>query len=123
MAERTRWQYCQIEVGEGNSAVMKQFFADRLPVETLLHQNWPAMLGKLGEQGWEMVSAFANEGGRGKSPVTYVLKRSLGSTTGGGPQAMPPAPPPPTPSGPPSTPILPDEPEEDEPGFRPLDLP
>ena len=76
MLERTRWQYCQIEVGTGGG-ILKQFFADREPVETNLHHNWTGMLGKLGEQGWEMVSAFPSEGGRGRSPLTYVFKRLI----------------------------------------------
>jgi hypothetical protein len=77
MTERAHWQYCQIEVGTNSMGVLKQFFADRDPVETNLHTSWPGMLAKLGEQGWEMVSAFPSEGGRGRSPLTYVLKRSL----------------------------------------------
>jgi hypothetical protein len=77
MTERARWQYCQIEVGTNSMGVLKQFFADRDPVETNLHTSWPGMLAKLGEQGWEMVSAFPSEGGRGRSPLTYVLKRPL----------------------------------------------
>jgi hypothetical protein len=77
MADRTRWQYCQIEVGPNSMGVLKQFFADRQPVETELHQAWPAMVAKLGEQGWELVSVFPNEGGRGRSPLTYVFRRAL----------------------------------------------
>ena len=76
MAERAKWQYCQIEVGMNNIGTLRQFFADRDPMETDLHVTWPAMLAKLGEQGWELVSAFPNEG-RGHSPLTYVLKRPL----------------------------------------------
>ena len=81
MTDRMRWQYCQIEVGANSMAVMKQFFADRLPVEHDLRDNWPTMIAKLGEQGWEMDSAFPSEGGRGRSPLTYVFKRPL---SGGG---------------------------------------
>ncbi len=77
MVERRRWQFCQIEVGTNNIGVLKQFFADRDPVETSLHQGWPAMLAKLGDQGWELVSVFPNEGGRGRNPLTYVMKRPL----------------------------------------------
>jgi hypothetical protein len=55
--------------------VLRQFFPDREPVETNLYANWPGMIAKLGEQGWELVSAFPNEGGRGRSPLTYVFKR------------------------------------------------
>jgi hypothetical protein len=87
MAERARWQYCQIEVGANNAGVLKQFFAGRDPVETDLHANWPSMLAKLGEQGWEMVAAFPSEGGRGRSPLTYVLKRTLSG--GGAPPVSP----------------------------------
>jgi hypothetical protein len=76
MAERAKWQYCQIEVGMNNIGTLRQFFADRDPMETDLHITWPAMLAKLGEQGWELVSAFPNES-RGRSPLTYVLKRPL----------------------------------------------
>jgi hypothetical protein len=107
MADRMRWQYCQIEVGINSSGMLKQFFADRLPVETDLQQNWPAMLAKLGEQGWEMVSAFPNEGGRGRSPMTYVFKRALGGSggqvvpvSGGGSGGGTPPPEPPDRSGP-----------------------
>ncbi len=85
MSDRTRWQFCQIEVGANNIGVLRQFFPDRLPVETELHQNWPAMLAKLGEQGWDLVTAFPNEGGRGRSPLTYVLKRALPASGGGNP--------------------------------------
>ena len=77
MVERRRWQYCQIEVGANDMGVMKQFFADRIPVEHDLRDNWPTMIAKLGEQGWELVSVFPNEGGRGRSPLTYVFKRAL----------------------------------------------
>jgi len=122
MADRTRWQYCQIEVGTGESGILKQFFPDRQPVITDLHQGWAAMLAKLGDQGWEMVSAFANEGGRGKSPATYVFKRPLGATSIGG--SLPAQPPQASPPPPPTTPLLPEDTEEDEEGgFRPLDLP
>jgi hypothetical protein len=77
MAERTRWQYCQIEVGTGGTGILRQFFSDRDVMETQLHANWPSMLAKLGDQGWEMVACFPNEGGRGRSPLTYVFKRPL----------------------------------------------
>jgi hypothetical protein len=73
---RERWQYCLLEVASNNTGVLRQFFADREPVETNLSTNWAGMLAKLGEQGWEMVSAFPNEGGR-RSPLTFVLKRRL----------------------------------------------
>ncbi|HEC22822.1 MAG TPA: DUF4177 domain-containing protein [Chloroflexi bacterium] len=77
MAERRRWQYCQIEVGPNNAGILRQFFADRAAVETNLYDNWPGMLAKLGEQGWELVSVFPNESRRGRSPLTYVFKRPL----------------------------------------------
>lgn len=82
MPERVRWQYCQIEVGANSTGTLKQFVAGREFVETNLHGNWPGMLGKLGEQGWEMVSAFPNEGGRGHSPLTYVFKRPFTRNSG-----------------------------------------
>jgi hypothetical protein len=75
MGEQVRWQYCQVEVGSNGQGALKQFFADREPVETALYANWPGMIAKLGEQGWELVSVFPNEGGRGRSPLTYVFKR------------------------------------------------
>jgi hypothetical protein len=77
MADRVRWQYCQIEVGMNSIGQLKQFFADRDPVVTDLHVNWPAMVAKLGDQGWEMIAAFPNEGGKGRGPLTYVFKRPL----------------------------------------------
>lgn len=77
MAERGRWQYCQVEVGTNSLGVLRQFFTDRDPVQTDLHQGWPSMVAKLGEQGWELVSAFPNEIGRGRNPLTYVFKRPL----------------------------------------------
>jgi hypothetical protein len=77
MVERQRWQYCQIEVGMNNIGVLRQFFSDREPVITDLHTTWTTMIAKLGEQGWEMVSAFPNEAGRGRNPLTYVFKRLL----------------------------------------------
>ncbi|MBN1312923.1 MAG: hypothetical protein JXB30_16025 [Anaerolineae bacterium] len=77
MVERARWQYCQIEVGANNTGFLRQFFTDREPVQTDLHQNWPAMVAKLGDQGWELVCAFPNESGRGRNPLTYVFKRQL----------------------------------------------
>ena len=77
MAERSRWQYCQVEVGTNSLGILKQFFTDRDPVVTELHANWPGMVAKLGDQGWEMIAAFPNEGGRGRSPLTYVFKREL----------------------------------------------
>src|SRR5690606_20713690 len=83
MTQRTRWQYCQIETRTNDTGVLRQFFAERPPVETELHQNWPAMLAKLGEQGWELVSVVANEGGLGRRPLTYVLRRPLGTVSGG----------------------------------------
>lgn len=108
MAQLTRWQYCQIETRTNDTGVLRQFFADRKPVETELHQNWPAMLGKLGEQGWELVSAVANEGGLGRRPLTYVLRRPLGAAASG-----PAAPQPPTEPEPP-------EPKSPSTGFEPL---
>lgn len=119
MAQRTRWQYCQIETKTGGTGVLKQFFADRLPVETDLHQNWPAMLGKLGEQGWELVSVLTNEGGLGRLSTTYVLKRPLGAASAGSPPAQqvqqgpPPPPKPPEPAEPP-------QPKSPTTGFEPL---
>ena len=77
MPGRARWQVCQIEVGMNNIGVLRQFFAERDPVQTDLHVTWPAMIAKLGEQGWELVSVFPNEGGRGRNPLTYVFKRQL----------------------------------------------
>lgn len=73
---RTRWQYCQIEVNGENEGLLRQFFPDRPSVDHNLRDNWPAMIGKLGEQGWELVSVLPNEGGRGRNPLTYVFKRS-----------------------------------------------
>jgi hypothetical protein len=77
MADKVRWQYCQIEVNANTTGVLRQFFADREPVVTDLHINWPAMLGKLGDQGWEMIAALPAESGRGRNPLTYVFKRPL----------------------------------------------
>lgn len=77
MADKIRWQYCQIEVGMNSMGQLKQFFADREPIITDLHVNWPSMVAKLGDQGWEMISAFPNEGGKGRNPLTYVFKRPL----------------------------------------------
>jgi hypothetical protein len=77
LADRTRWQYCQIEVGMNSAGLLKQFFTDRDPVITDLQANWPSMLAKLGDQGWEMIAAFPSESGRGRSPLTYVFKRPL----------------------------------------------
>lgn len=77
MTDRVRWQYCQIEVGTNGLGTLRQFFAEREPILTDLHNSWPSMLAKLGEQGWELVSVFPNEGGRGRSPLTYVFKRTL----------------------------------------------
>lgn len=76
MAERTRWQYCQVEVGANSLGTLKQFFSDREVVVTELHNTWPGMLAKLGDQGWELVAVFPNESGRGRSPLTYVFKRA-----------------------------------------------
>lgn len=91
MSDRVRWQYCQIEVGANSIGQLRQFFPDREAVVTELYDNWPGMLAKLGDQGWEIVSVFPNEGGRGRSPLTYVLKRPLA------PGSSYPAPPPPPP--------------------------
>jgi hypothetical protein len=77
VADRVRWQYCQIEVGMNNLGVLRQFFAERDPVQTDLHTTWTSMLAKLGDQGWELISVFPNESGRGRSPLTYVFKRQL----------------------------------------------
>ncbi len=108
MVERTRWQYCQIELGANNTGVLKQFFADRAPVETELHQNWPAMLAKLGEQGWELVSVVAHEGGLGRRGLTYVFKRTLAGVSSG------------TPASGPGSPAGPPEPKGPAVGFEPL---
>jgi len=77
MAERVRWQYCQIEVGMNSLGVLRQFFAERDPIQTDLHNTWPSMVAKLGDQGWELISVFPNEAGRGRSPLTYVFKRQV----------------------------------------------
>lgn len=125
MAQRTRWQYCQIETRTNDTGVLKQFFAERSPVETELHQNWPAMLAKLGEQGWEMIGVVAHEGGLGRRPLTYVLRRPVGAASGGaGPTPLEaPAPPsdiPAPPSTPPQEPPEPSEPKSPTTGFEPL---
>jgi hypothetical protein len=75
MSQRRTWQYCQVEVGPNNQGVLRQFFAERDPVEMQLYQNWPSMIGKLGDQGWEMVSAVPGVGG--KNAVVYVFKRGM----------------------------------------------
>lgn len=122
MPSRTQWQYCQIETKMSGTGVLKQFFADRLPVETELHQNWPAMLGKLGEQGWELVSVLTNEGGLGRLGTTYVFKRPVGSTAGSQPTPIAaqtvstPTTPPPAPPEPPEPP----EPKSPTTGFDPI---
>lgn len=77
MADKIRWQYCQVEVGVNSTGQLKQFFADRDPIITDLHMNWPAMVAKLGDQGWEMIAAFPGESGKGKNSLTYVFKRPL----------------------------------------------
>jgi hypothetical protein len=74
VADRARWQYCQVEVGTNGMGVLRQFFAERDPIQTDLHNTWGPMIAKLGDQGWEMISVFANEGGRGR---TYVFKRQM----------------------------------------------
>jgi len=63
------------------------------------------------------VGAFPNEGGRGRSPLTYVFKREM---PGGGsnPVASPPAQGNPTPQQPPEPPA-PSGPVQD---FEPLDF-
>ena len=130
MANRDKWQYCQIEVGANRLGILKQFFSDRAPVETDLHQAWPAMLAKLGEQGWELVSAFPNEGGRGRSPLTYVFKRTYPGSSApvvnaNVAQSMPASTSPPQPPSSTSAPISPDEPPEDKgpvTDFEPLDF-
>ena len=117
MADRSRWQYCQVEVSSHNTGVLRQFFADRLPVETDLHQGWAAMLGKLGEQGWEMVSVLQS----GRS-VVYVFKRMLSAGSQPGLVAAP------TtfaqPQQPPQPPQQQNPPEEKGPvkDFEPLDF-
>jgi hypothetical protein len=119
MANRTRWQYCQVEVGTNTNGFLKQFFADRQPVESDLHQNWPAMIAKLGEQGWELVGVLPNESGRGRSPLTYVFKREMpGSGSGTNPATPPPVQGTP-PSQPPPEPSAPSGPVQD---FEPLDF-
>jgi hypothetical protein len=115
MANRTRWQYCQIEVGANSLGFLKQFFAGQQPVETDLHQGWPAMIAKLGDQGWELVGAFPNESGRGRNPLTYVFKREM---PGGGSNPTPPAQSSPTPQQAPDPP-RPSGPVQD---FEPLDF-
>ena len=77
MPERVRWQYCQIEVGMNSLGVLRQFFAERDPIQTDLHNTWPSMVAKLGDQGWELISVFPNESGHGRSPLIYVFKRQL----------------------------------------------
>ena len=77
MMERKRWQFCQVEVLGNNIANLRQFVADRDPVVHELHGTWPGMIGKLGEQGWELVTVLPTETGRGRNPLTYVFKRSL----------------------------------------------
>ncbi len=75
MAERAKWQYCQIEVGTNNIGTLRQFFADRDPVQTDLHVTWPSMIAKLGEQGWELVSLLP--GAAGRNSGIYVFKRPM----------------------------------------------
>lgn len=97
MTPRNRWQYCQVQVS-GTNGVLKQFFAERPPVETDLHTGWPAMVAKLGEQGWEMVGVAPQ--GR---DVVYVFKREM-------PGAAPAQPVPAAMPAPPAPPAPPDEP-------------
>ena len=118
MANRKSWQYCQVEVGANRTGFLKQFFPGQQPVESDLHQSWPAMIAKLGEQGWELVGAFPNEGGRGRSPLTYVFKREM--PAGGSNPAPPPAPS--TSSSPPQEPPEPQTPSGPVQDFEPLDF-
>ncbi len=94
MTNRNNWQDCQIDVDSSNHGILKQFFPDRQPMESDLHNAWSGMLAKLGEQGWELVSVFPNEGGRGRNPLSYVLKRSLVGVSSVAPAPPPPPPPP-----------------------------
>ena len=89
MVERVRWQFCQIEISTDGNGILKQFFADRPAVEHNLRDNWPSMVGKLGDQGWELVNVFPNEGGRGRNPLTYVFKRPATTPIGAQPQSSP----------------------------------
>jgi len=122
MVQRANWQYCQVEVGGANQGVLRQFFADRDPVEMQLYANWSAMIGKLGDQGWELVSVVT---GVGKNSVIYVFKRPANVQVAGtaqgmqGTSASPPSSQPAHPQQPFYQPPAP--PEEDEgPGFEPL---
>jgi hypothetical protein len=116
MANRKQWQYCQVEVGVNSAGFLKQFFPGQPPVESDLHQGWPAMIAKLGEQGWELVGAFPNEGGRGRSPLTYVFKREM---PGGGSNPITPPPAQGNPTQQPPEPPAPSGPVQD---FEPLDF-
>lgn len=106
MAARTSWQYCQIEVGQNSYGVLRQFYADRGPAETQLYTNWPAMVGKLGDQGWELVNVVS--GGTKHGPLIYVFKRPIAPSAGAGvtggqqiaAQTPPPPPAPAQPKGP-----------------------
>lgn len=73
MAQRESWQYCQVEVISNDQGILRQFFADRAPVEMQLYQNWPSMIAKLGLQGWELISALP--GVTGKSSIIYIFSR------------------------------------------------
>ncbi len=77
---RSQFQYCQIEIGSDSNGILRQFFSDRTPNETQLYTNWPAMIGKLGDQGWDMVNVLS--GGR-RGPLIYVFKRKMSATPGG----------------------------------------
>ena len=74
MEGRRRWQFCQLEVNQSGQATLTTFIADQQPSRLELQQNWSGMLGKLGDQGWEMISAFSADK---RGPVTYVFKRPL----------------------------------------------
>lgn len=74
MTERRRWQVCQIEVRQNGTGVLKQFIADQAPTIIELHENWPAMLGKLGDQGWELISAVPGDPKK-SGPIIYLFKR------------------------------------------------
>ena len=119
MSSRSRWQYCQVEVYSNTTSTLRQFFPDRGPVESDLHANWPGMLAKLGDQGWELVGVVSNGSVLGRNTLIYAFKRLLVSNpvVGGSLPTQPAQP------SPPPAPEQPDEDEPEEPDFRPLDLP
>jgi hypothetical protein len=71
----TRWEYCDVTWQPVDIIVTTCAAGGEPQVETFDAQTWPQLLARLGDDGWELVSAIASP--MGVHEYFFYFKRPL----------------------------------------------